>query len=108
MECSGPLYVQSGVIFGEHVLAVGLLAHFHVGDRIMTAFDVSNLGDGVLRIVVKKCDWDHGRQSARNTAREEQVEAYLSLARRTEIGSLVPRIDGGAVGGGLLLIGGVA
>ena len=33
MNCGRKLYVQSGVIFREHVLTIGFLAHFEPKER---------------------------------------------------------------------------
>src|ERR1700686_5656673 len=108
MERARPLHIESGVILGQHVLAVGLFTHLDVGDWIVAVLQVSNLGDSVVGSVVQKRDRNHGGQSAGDAAGKEEVKSHLGLPRRAEIGSLMPRIDRRAISSRLFLIGGVA
>src|ERR1700674_4076231 len=108
MERARPLHIESGVILGQHVLAVGLFTHLDVGDWIVAVLQVSNLGDSVIGSVVQKRDRNHGGQSAGDAAGKEKVKSHLGLARGAEVRRLMPRIDGRAIGSRLLLIGGVA
>ena len=77
-----PLQVKGSVLFRQHVLAVRLLAHFDIGNRIASGFQVSDLGGGVLGCAVKHGDGNHCRESAGIAAGVEQVEADLVASSR--------------------------
>src|ERR1700730_2223764 len=106
MECRRELEIEFGVIFGQAMLAVGLLAHLDVGNWIAAFFDVRDFSGGIFRVVVKHGDGNHGGQAAGNAAGEEKIEAYL-VSAIVDNGSRMPRIDGGADSVGLRALGGV-
>ena len=105
----GELDVHGGVIFGNHEVAVGFFAHFDVRDGIAALFKVSEFVGGVFRRAVNHGDGNHGGQAAGVTVgHEEKIEADLFAGVFIQITGLVPGIDGGAIGHGLVLIGSVA
>ena len=77
VESGGELQVQSGVVLGQHVLAVGFFAHLDVRDRVTAFLDICHLRRGVLRRTVQHGYGDDGRQAAGDSAVEEQVKAGL-------------------------------
>jgi hypothetical protein len=77
MERRGPLQIEGTVVFGQHVLAIGFLAHFNVGDRVGTFLEVSHLRRRVFGRAVEHRNGNDGGESARDAAGEEQVEAGL-------------------------------
>ncbi len=99
-----PLQVQRGVILRQHVLPIGFLAHLNVGDRISALLQIRNLRRRVVGSVVQHRDRNHRRQAARYAAGEEQIESHLRLLGRSQIGWLMPRIDGRTIRRRLLLI----
>src|SRR3984893_17978139 len=107
MQCRGPLEVKRAVILRQGVFSVRLFAHFHVRDGIAAFFEVSNLRDGIFRIVIKHSHWDHGGKAARDSASVEKVEAYL-ITPVIDEGVLVPGIHGRADSVALGAVGGVA
>src|SRR5207249_8087595 len=58
----GPLDVQSAVIFGHRVLAVGLLAHFDVGNTVSALLNVRDFSSRIIRRAIKHGDRNHRRQ----------------------------------------------
>ena len=103
-----PLDVHRGVIFGNHEVAVGFFSHFDVRDRIAAFFEVGEFVSGIFRSAIDHGDGNHGGKAARVAIGEEKIEANLFTGMLVEIAWLVPGIDGGAVGHGLILIGSVA
>src|SRR5215469_2761571 len=100
----GELHVEGGVVFGQHVLAVGLFAHLHIRNWIVAFLEIGEFGDSVFGRAVDEGDRNHGGNAAGDSAGVEAVESELSLALGGEIGRCVPRVDGRTVGGGLFLV----
>ena len=48
MERICRLQIQGSIIFGEHVLTIGLLTHLHIGDRVIALLQVGDFGDRVF------------------------------------------------------------
>src|SRR5256884_3808538 len=79
-------------------MAVWLLAHLHVGNRITALFDVGNLRGGVLRGAVQHGDRYHRGQAPGHSAGVKEIEADLVSSPFGQIARFMPRIDGGAIG----------
>ncbi len=73
----GELQIKSAVIFRLHVLAVGFLAHFDVGDRISALLDVANLSGCIFGRAVEQGDGNNRGESTRDSAFEEEIKAGL-------------------------------
>ena len=99
-----PLQVERPVVLRHHELPVRFLAHFNIGNRVMTILQISNLSRRVFRSVVKQRHRNHRRQPPRDPAVVEQIESNLCLPRARQIGRLMPGIDRRAIGRSLLLI----
>src|SRR3954464_9832823 len=103
MKRSCKLKIESSVIFGEHVLTIGLLSHLNVGNWIPAFFQIGDLRNGVFGSGIDQGNRNHGRQSARVTAGVEEVESYLLAGGWTKIRGSVPRVDRGTNGSRLIL-----
>ena len=73
MHGGGELQVECGVIFGQHVLAIGLLAHLHVGNGIAMLFQISHLRRRVFGRAVEHGDGNHGGKIVGDATGEEQI-----------------------------------
>src|SRR5579864_2029707 len=98
MQRSRELQVKYRVVFGQHVLAIGLLSHFDIRNEIATLLEVAHLRGSVLRSAVQHCDWNNRGQATSDSAGEEQVEAWLvarfhAIGCNIEIRRFMPRID---------------
>ena len=72
MQCGGPLQVERRVIFRQHELPVGFLAHFHIRNGIAALFEVGQLGGAVFRRRVDHGNGNHRRQMIGDAAAEER------------------------------------
>jgi hypothetical protein len=59
------------------MLTVRFLAHFDVRDRVSARFDVTNLRCGIFGRGIQDSDGNHGRQAARYSAGEKEIESDL-------------------------------
>ncbi len=71
MQCRGPLDVQRGVIFGQHVLPIGFFTHLDVRNWISALLQISELSGSVVGSVVEQRHRNHAGQSACNSAGEK-------------------------------------
>ena len=104
MQGRCPLEVERRVIFGQHVLPVGLFAHFHIGNWIATLTEIGDFCSTVFRSSVQHGNRNHCRQMIGVAAREEKIEAGLDRIR-VQVSFGVPRIDGRNQNGGLIFTG---
>src|SRR5208282_1762782 len=79
MENRSPLEVERSVVFRNHVLPIRFLAHFNVGNWVVTILQVSNLGGSVLGRVIKQRYRNHRGQPTRDSAGVEKIESNLCL-----------------------------
>ncbi len=61
VNCGRELEVERAIVLGQHVLAVRLLAHLDVGDRIAALLDVCDLGGGIVGRAVEHGNGNHRR-----------------------------------------------
>ena len=105
----GELDIHGRIILGNHEMAIGFFSHFNVGNGIAALFEVGEFVGGVFGSAVNHGDRNHGGKAAGVTVgHEEKIEADLFASVLVEVAGLVPGIDGGAVGHGLILIGSMA
>ncbi len=78
-----PLKVKCAVILRHSVLAIRLLSHFDIGDRIASLLEIGDLGSGVFGRAVQHGDWNHRGQIVREAAGEEQIEAAVLVGSRS-------------------------
>ena len=62
VDRGGELEVQRAVIFGQHVLAVGLFAHLDPRDRIFALVEIGDFVGRIFRRGIEHRDRDHGRE----------------------------------------------
>ena len=77
MDGSGPLQIRAPVIFGQHVLAIWLLAHLDIRNGIAAFQKVCNLRSGVFRCPIEHRDRNHGGEITRIAAGVEEIEPDL-------------------------------
>ena len=106
MQGRCPLEVERRVIFGQHVLPVGLFAHFHIRNWIATLSEIGKFEGAVIRSPIQHGNRNHCRQMIGVPACEEKIQAGLHRIR-VQISFGVPRIDGRNQSGGLIFAGNV-
>ncbi len=93
-----PLQIKRGVIFGQHVLPVGLFSHFHVANGIAALFNVGDFSGGIFRRAIEQRDRNHGGKIIRDAAGEENIETavFIFSSIVNDITGCVPGVDGGS------------
>ena len=80
MHRSGELNIQSGIIFRQHVMAIGLLSHFDIGNGIFAALQILHFRSCIFRRVVDERDRNDCGQPTSKSARVEKIETHLRSA----------------------------
>ena len=104
MQRRGELQIQLGIVLGHGVVAVRLLAHLDVGDGIAPALQVFQFRDRILGRRIDHRDRNHRRQPRVIPLVKKRSKPTCSPAFSSRSPTLVPGVDGGAIGRGLVLV----
>ena len=88
----GELYIECGVIFRQHPLAVRFLAHLDPRNWIFPFVEIRDFVGRIFGDRIENRNRNHGRKAARNTAVEEKIKSDLVAPSIIQVGSRVPRV----------------